>query len=235
MEPIGELGFVSVTIDEKLALLSSSQSERCIYRVHKKLRMVNEKAYEPEMVAIGPYHHELQEGGVKIEKLESGTLLDIKFKNGILHGVLQIPPFNIEDRTESFFRNLIAYEQYCPHDHVCYITDYLRLLNSLVDSPKDVALLSDCGVIQNWIGDDEVVSKMFNSISDETVQRDDRFLYADIFRRVNSRCQRRSSRWLANLKRNYLNSPWAWIAILVAFAVLTFTAIQTYFSAFPHK
>ena len=47
---------VSVSIGKKLARLSSSPSECCIFRVHKQLRGVSEKAYEPEIVAIGPYH-----------------------------------------------------------------------------------------------------------------------------------------------------------------------------------
>ena len=39
-----------------------------------------------------------------------GKLFNIKFKLG----VIQIPTLTFEDMTESFFKNLIAYEQYCP-------------------------------------------------------------------------------------------------------------------------
>ncbi|KAH7835628.1 hypothetical protein Vadar_028101 [Vaccinium darrowii] len=145
-----------------------------------------------------------------------GTLFDIKYQNGVLRGVLQIPPLKIEDWTESFFRNLIAYEQYCPDKQLCYITDYLTFMNSLVDSPKDVALLSRRGIIDNWIGDDEVVSKMFNTIGDAITQRSNQFHYVDIFSKVNTRCEKRCSRWMAKLNRNYLNSPWAFISVLAA-------------------
>ncbi|CAL5337254.1 unnamed protein product [Camellia sinensis] len=44
-------------IDRKLAELTLIPSERCIFRVHDVLRNENKKAYEPEVVAIGPYHH----------------------------------------------------------------------------------------------------------------------------------------------------------------------------------
>ncbi|KAI7981907.1 UPF0481 protein [Camellia lanceoleosa] len=37
--------------------LYSSPSKRCIFRIHEELRGVNEKAYDPDIVAIGPYHH----------------------------------------------------------------------------------------------------------------------------------------------------------------------------------
>ncbi|XP_059439909.1 UPF0481 protein At3g47200-like [Corylus avellana] len=33
--------------------------ECCIYRVPKKLRMVNEEAYTPKLVSIGPFHHHI--------------------------------------------------------------------------------------------------------------------------------------------------------------------------------
>ncbi|THG18371.1 UPF0481 protein At3g47200-like isoform X2 [Camellia sinensis] len=44
-------------IDKKLDELPPIPSERCIFRVHDLLRNENEKAYEPSVVAIGPYHH----------------------------------------------------------------------------------------------------------------------------------------------------------------------------------
>ena len=56
MQPNGGADYVSVRIDEKIAALSPSPSERCIFRVHKQPRGVNEKAYTPGAVAIGPYH-----------------------------------------------------------------------------------------------------------------------------------------------------------------------------------
>ncbi|XP_059439777.1 UPF0481 protein At3g47200-like [Corylus avellana] len=44
-------------------------SECCIYKVPKKLRKVNEEAYTPKLVSIGPFHHDLVElWGVKIQR-----------------------------------------------------------------------------------------------------------------------------------------------------------------------
>ncbi|KAI8003769.1 ABC transporter C family member 2 [Camellia lanceoleosa] len=164
MQPNVEADSVSITIsiDEKLTQISPSPSECCIFRVHKQLRGVNEKAYEPETVAIG------------------SSLFDIKFENG----VMKIPPLTIEDRTESFFRNLIAYEQYCPDNQLTYITDYVRFMDCLIDSPKDVEILSHRGIIDNWLGDNEVVSMIFNKISDAVTGPSSHFQYANIFNRV---------------------------------------------------
>ncbi|KAM7489025.1 hypothetical protein LguiB_026509 [Lonicera macranthoides] len=48
---------VSTSLIEELDGLSSSTARQCIDRVNDKFRSVNRKAYEPELVAIGPYHH----------------------------------------------------------------------------------------------------------------------------------------------------------------------------------
>ncbi|KAH7834225.1 hypothetical protein Vadar_013919 [Vaccinium darrowii] len=228
MQPIGEPAFVS--IDEKLSLLYCSPSACCIFKVPNQLRKVNEKAYEPEIIAIGPYHR-----GVKLEKVEGGTLLDIKFQDGVWYGVLQIPPFTIEDRTESFFRNLIAYEQYCLDNQPCYMTDYLTLMNSLIESPKDVAILSHIGIIDNWIGDDEVVSKMFNKIGDAFMVQRDQFYYADILNKANICCQKPWNRRMAKLNQNFLNSPWAPISVLAALVLLLLAFKKTFFAVFPRS
>ncbi|XP_047979531.1 UPF0481 protein At3g47200-like [Salvia hispanica] len=46
----------SNVINKKPKEVSGAQPECTIYRVHRHLRNVNPKAYEPEVIAIGPYH-----------------------------------------------------------------------------------------------------------------------------------------------------------------------------------
>lgn len=41
----------------KLKKLSPLPSNCCIYRVPERLRQINEKAYTPQVVSIGPLHH----------------------------------------------------------------------------------------------------------------------------------------------------------------------------------
>jgi hypothetical protein len=56
MRPVDGVDLVSIRIHEKLAGLIPNVLECCIFKVHTQLRKVNEKAYDPVMVAIGPYH-----------------------------------------------------------------------------------------------------------------------------------------------------------------------------------
>ncbi|CAL5404723.1 unnamed protein product [Camellia sinensis] len=180
-----------------------------------------------------PNTRELQEAGVKIEKFEvtGGSLFDVKFKSG----VMQIPPLTIEGRTESFFRNLIAYEQYSPDNQLSYVTDYVKFLDCLIDCPKDVKILSRCGIIDNWLGDDEAVSNLFNKISDTVSGTSTHFQYVDIFNRVNIYCSQPWNLYRATLNRNYFNNLWGMIAIMAALALLLLTLTQTVFTVFRWK
>ncbi|CAK9172965.1 unnamed protein product [Ilex paraguariensis] len=45
------------SIDQKLARLSPIPSEHNLFRVYDHLCRINVKAYEPEIIATGPYHH----------------------------------------------------------------------------------------------------------------------------------------------------------------------------------
>jgi hypothetical protein len=47
---------VSVRIHEKHVGLTSNAPDSCIFRVHTRLSRANEKAYDPHLLAIGPYH-----------------------------------------------------------------------------------------------------------------------------------------------------------------------------------
>lgn len=49
------------TMREELEILHPLLDDCCIYRVPKRLRVLNEKAYTPQVVSIGPLHHGREE------------------------------------------------------------------------------------------------------------------------------------------------------------------------------
>ncbi|KAL7145239.1 hypothetical protein ABFS83_07G067700 [Erythranthe nasuta] len=166
---------------------------------------------------------ELREANVKFKRIEGVPLLDLRFKDG----TMLLSPLTIEDRTESLFRNLMAYEQYFGNGKTCYVTEYVMFLDCLIDSSRDVAILSRHGIIDNWLGDNEVVANMFNKLTDSIAGPRIRFVYANVFEEVNEHCNRRRNRWMAKLRRSYLNSPWAVISVLFAVVLLLLTVAQT--------
>ncbi|KAG2685926.1 hypothetical protein I3843_10G142500 [Carya illinoinensis] len=179
----------------------------------------------PEEWKLIPNVIELQEAGVKFKKAETCNLFHIKFNNG----VMEIPPMNIGDNIESIFRNLIAYEQYSQDVNLKYVTDFATLMDYLIDTPKDVELLRRNGIINNWMGDDEVVSNMFNGFCRYAYFSND-FYYLDTIKQVNKHCDRRWNVWKAKLRHDYFNNPWALLSVLAAILLLLLAIAQTVFS-----
>ncbi|KAI7997416.1 putative UPF0481 protein [Camellia lanceoleosa] len=109
---------------------------------------------------------ELQDVGVKFEVVEDDndglklSMLDVRFE----HSHFKIPKFRVIDSTETFFRNIIAYEQHSSNDEPKYFTDYTSFMDQLINYKEDVTQLRRHEVLENWLGNDEDVALMFNNL-----------------------------------------------------------------------
>ncbi|KAL3506276.1 hypothetical protein ACH5RR_031658 [Cinchona calisaya] len=173
---------------------------------------------------------ELQKSGVHFKAVEASqnqSWLDITFKDG----KIKIPKLKIMDWTESVFRNLIAYEEYMLNSQSwrC-VSDYTMFLDRLIDSPRDVAGLRHGQIIENWLGDDEAVSTMFNKLGNDVGINDSKFCYSRVLKDVNKYSVNCWNIWWAHLMRNYFNTPWSIISFLAALLLLILTIVQTIFS-----
>lgn len=172
----------------------------------------------------------LREAGIKFKKAKDYTsLMDIKF----VGGVLRIPQLNIYYETESQFRNLVAYEQYLPDGEPRFVSDYTFFLHCLINTPDDVELLRRRGIIGNCLGNDEEVSLMFNRLG-KSILTSSKFSYSQTFADVNRHYRRRTKKWLANLWRDYFNSPWSILKFLAAVALLALTFLQTFYTVYSY-
>lgn len=165
---------------------------------------------------------QLSEAGVKFVARQSTDLLNITFSKGIM----EIPRLVVTDQTESLFRNIMMFEQ-CHYFSDSYIIDYIAFLDGLINTPKDVEMLVQNGVIQNWLGNNEEVASLFSSIFKQTRLRGDNFYYSNLCRELNAYAGTAWHRWKAILKHDYFNHPWAIISVIYAFVLLVLTVLQT--------
>ncbi|ESR33839.1 hypothetical protein CICLE_v10005005mg [Citrus x clementina] len=173
----------------------------------------------------------LKEAGIKFEKIEGESLLSIYFDKD--DGIMKIPALTIDDDTESFFRNISVYEQFFPIDAYAPFINYLKFMDCLINTAKDVELLCENKILHNCLGDDEVVANMFNRLGDSVALPLYNF-YGDRFHNVNEYCDRHWKRWIANLRHNYFNTPWAIISVFAALFLLILTLTQTVFSVLAY-
>ncbi|KDO45193.1 hypothetical protein CISIN_1g036260mg [Citrus sinensis] len=117
---------------------------------------------------------DLHQAGVHFSLSKSNDLFAIEFKNRTLH----IPKLKLQLETESLFRNLIAFEQ--RHYSENYINDYVFLIHHLVNTAKDVELLVQNGIIENWLPDKEAASTLINNLSRGTTLLADSFYFSGL-------------------------------------------------------
>ncbi|GLJ51397.1 hypothetical protein SUGI_1092560 [Cryptomeria japonica] len=113
---------------------------------------------------------------------------------------LFLPVIWVSDATEMIFRNLMAVDV-CQEKELIVISEYVFLMNSLIESDKDVALLRKKGVIQSSIGSDKAATDLFNSLCKRinfTLADEDKFmkLKSDVNSWYRSRTVVKFMRWV---------------------------------------
>ncbi|KAJ4724211.1 hypothetical protein OWV82_003221 [Melia azedarach] len=162
----------------------------------------------------------LYQAGVKLQPGLSRNLFDIKFNDGIL----EIPKIIINSPMESLLRNLLAFEQcHCADNH---INNYVVLINYLVNTPKDVELLVQNGIIENRIRNCEGVSNLFHNLVEWTTLDRNDFYFSSLVEDLNKYSRTSWHKWKATLKQDYFNTPWASISVIAAIILLLLTFIQ---------
>ncbi|CAK9154348.1 unnamed protein product [Ilex paraguariensis] len=164
----------------------------------------------------------LQKAGVKFKKPGvMKNLLDIKFSDG----VLEIPHLMLTDETASLLRNVVAFEQ-C-HALPLYMSDYITLLDGLIDTTKDVDLFIRGKIIENWLGDSKGVADLFNKLGRNIIVSDTESYFARVYEDLNDYFHSPWHHWKAILKQEYFKNPWAGISVIAAVILLILTFIQT--------
>ncbi|OIT29208.1 PREDICTED: UPF0481 protein At3g47200-like [Nicotiana attenuata] len=171
---------------------------------------------------------ELNEAGIRFKKSKTGSLKDISFHGGIL----KLPLIVVDDATESMFLNLIAFERL----HVGAgneVTSYIFFMDNIIDNVKDVSLLHSCGIIQNAIGSDNAVAKLFNSLSKDITLDPDSSLDL-VHKLVSDYCKYPWNEWRANLIHTYFRSPWAILSVVAAIFLFALTIVSTVYGVYSY-
>ncbi|KAK9180919.1 hypothetical protein WN944_024055 [Citrus x changshan-huyou] len=144
------------------------------YEYFKGLEAEKQEGQQYHKGKTAPSVTDLHQAGVHFSLSKSNDLFAIEFKNRTLH----IPKLKLQLETESLFRNLIAFEQ--RHYSENYINDYVFLIHHLVNTAKDVELLVQNGIIENWLPDKEAASTLINNLSRGTTLLADSFYFSGL-------------------------------------------------------
>ncbi|KAL2899830.1 hypothetical protein RDABS01_024912, partial [Bienertia sinuspersici] len=168
----------------------------------------------------------LAKSGVLFQKMGGEEpLLQMSFDEK--NGVLKMPVLILWHHTESYFRNIMAYELYnhtANYSQNVSVSDYMCFMDDLINSKEDVAVLVKSGILQNWLESDDVVADLFNSITKHILA--DYSSYSYICKQMNQFRKKYNIRQLkAVLRQDYFNQPWAIIYFITAVVIQTAASI----------
>ncbi|KAL9386280.1 hypothetical protein Peur_019404 [Populus x canadensis] len=187
-------------------------------------RPTKQQPNEELEVQTAPSIKELHQVGVKFVLSSSKNLLGIKFDRN--KGRLEIPRLQFVDETEIIIRNMQAFEQ-CHDNEYLYVGDYIFLMALFVSASKDVEILVENRIIDNWLSSNEEVVNLFYNLQKQNLVRSRTFLFKGIIKDLNAFCERPWNKWKATLKQNYFNTPWAAVSVSGAVILLILTVVQS--------
>ncbi|KAH9555874.1 hypothetical protein CY35_08G140000 [Sphagnum magellanicum] len=171
---------------------------------------------------------DLKKAGLRI-KGTLGMIREVAFENGCLI----LPIVRLNDRTESYFRNLAMYEvfdHYGERRHA--FSDYLNLMLHLIRTPEDVAyLINDCEVIRNELITDHNAFEMWDRLqSGLSLPPYSKTFRKEIVDPVNLQCGSALNKMRTEFYDTFCSKPWLAISVITAAVLLLATLIQTYVS-----
>jgi hypothetical protein len=158
-----------------------------------------------------------------------GMLDKVDFEDGCLY----LPIVILEDRTESYFRNLTMYEMFDETDLLWRggdrpFTNYIQLMGQLIKKKEDVEHLIDKGVIVNGLVTIENAFDMWNKLQKGLPNTPYSKCYQHIVSEVNEKCKSTVSVVRTEFYELFCSRPWLVIGALTAIVVTLATLVQIY-------
>uniref|UniRef100_A0A7N2MSI8 Uncharacterized protein n=2 Tax=Quercus lobata TaxID=97700 RepID=A0A7N2MSI8_QUELO len=165
---------------------------------------------------------QLQQAGIKFKVSSKKCLVGLKFENG----VLEIPCLEFYDTTEALIRNIMALEQ-TRYIRNGYVTDYFIMMDFLINTTKDMDLLCDNGIVDNYLGDNNAATLIVNNLHKNILWVGLGTEYCKLCESLNAFYKDRWHRWKAILKQDYFSTPCTTASTVAVAILLVLTIIQT--------
>ncbi|XP_009770998.1 putative UPF0481 protein At3g02645 [Nicotiana tabacum] len=189
----------------------------------------NENSNNPplvEEIAI-PSISELSKAGVSIVATNGG-ITSISYDSKKM--ALYLPTVNLDVNTEVILRNLVAYEA-CNASGPLVFTRYTELMNGIIDTIEDVALLRERGVVLNRLKSDDEVTNLWNSMS-KSVKLTKVSCLDKVIEDVNKFYNGRWKVKIGKCMKYYVFESWKFLTFLAAIMLLMLMSLQAFCSVY---
>ncbi|KAJ3683560.1 hypothetical protein LUZ60_013787 [Juncus effusus] len=207
---------------------SSQSNHNLLAWLKSRTKSTSSKPYKIPMRSI-PCATELHEAGITFKrKINHTDVFDITFENG----VMEIPTLLIDSVRRVFYMNLAAFER-SSSSMENDLMSYAALMDSLINSNKDVMLLQRCEIINNMLLNEEELAVFFNQLGEWSMLDSDKHYFAELFRDVQKYCDSRWHKYRAKLMHDYFNNPWSVLSVFAAILLLILAGLQAVYQMYP--
>lgn len=205
--------------DEHRISIERSYIGRCLLMLQDKNKAMNHD-FESIPTAV-----ELKNAGIKFQPCDGG-IDGIRFDQK--GAIIYLPVVSITYGTEVLFRNLISFEM-CRPSEPNYVSSYLNLMDDLIDSQKDVALLRSTGILIKLIGSDKEVADRFNGLCEAVGTVSIENVFDGLRKDVNAHYKYNIGVQLEDIVQNHCSSRWKFSTFSAASVIACFGLITTIF------
>nr|GMD75590.1 UPF0481 protein At3g47200-like [Ipomoea batatas] len=177
---------------------------------------------------------ELEKTGISFQKIEEvrSSLFDIDFKRG----TMKIRCFRIDDFTEPFLRNMIAYEQ---HSNLAsnHFSDFVLFMSHLINTSEDVKLLRGKGILAGLINRSEANTNLSNPLNLENIfsqlpvgintsTTSTLSTLSGVINKVSLHSEKPLEIWMGKLRQVLQNGPWTPMVGIVTLIATIFSIVH---------
>ncbi|GLJ52880.1 hypothetical protein SUGI_1126420 [Cryptomeria japonica] len=172
-----------------------------------------------------PSATELHKRGVKFAPFTWASE-EIRFDRA--SSTMFLPCIEMDYRTDVFLRNMVAVEAFMTCKSRVF-TCYADLMDKLIDTPSDVAVLKRYGIISSNLGSSKEISNLWNGIR-RSIWRSAYEPTDQTIKDVNAYYRSRYGVLLGEYFQEHFSKPWRAASVLGACTLLVLTFLQTLFS-----
>ncbi|KAK4268107.1 hypothetical protein QN277_024809 [Acacia crassicarpa] len=166
---------------------------------------------------------QLHEAGMKFQADEESSVTKLQCLEKIM---LKIPSIVVSDWTETMLRNVVAFEQ-CHYPLLGYVTDYICLLDILIETREDVEILVRKKIMVNLLSNSNEVASMVNNLCKNVLVTDTNTDYISLYKEMGEFYDNPFHKYKAIFVREYWSTPWKIASLVAATLLLLLTFIQT--------
>nr|XP_043617909.1 putative UPF0481 protein At3g02645 [Erigeron canadensis] len=144
---------------------------------------------------------------------------------------LYLPKIELDENTEVYLRNLVAYEACVASDYPLVLARYTELMNGIIDTKEDAKYLCENKIIVSRLKSDKEVADLWNGMN-KSVKLTNVPKIDTVIRNVNDKYRKNFRVKIKNFLRKHVYKAWRCLTLMAALFMLILTLIQAFCSVY---